>query len=209
MVHGLHWAVVVAVGQLVLVSCGEPHSIAIDCTPASPEELRNKQPEKLLWSSRDYQIQSQLMKLEITANKSKGYVRGVPDLAIRAYGGWLFGFDHGEWGGVLVYQSASGDIEILAEDNFYDIYSVPFGYVAFTSLNHLTLNEGKVYRVTQVRDRFRVEQSHVLPGAPRSVYLLKGGGILVQVDASKFGDRLESKTLLVGEDGSLRSITCN
>ena len=60
-------------------------------------------------------------------------------------GGWLLGFNFGEWGGGLVWLSEDGKQQKrLSDENVIEIIPYPTGAAVITGLTHLTRNRGEV-----------------------------------------------------------------
>jgi hypothetical protein len=68
-------------------------------------------------------------------------------------------------------------------------------------LAHLTMNNGVIYEVDEGRDgTWRSRAWRVLPGAPRSSWLVETGELLVNT--------VSGGSILISEDGSMRMAPC-
>ena len=102
----------------------------------------------------------------------------VPDYSLDAFGGHLFGTNHGEWIGELMFRdSDDGSLVTVLSENVHGIVQNPDGVFVFTGLAHLSLNEGYIYAIARRPDG-QVIASRLgrLPGAPSRVSQAKPNG---------------------------------
>lgn len=132
--------------------------------------------------------------------RADNMVQQIPDVAIKVEGGWLAGSDRGEWGGELVYISASGESTILYDANIVDIHQWGNQYVATAGLAHMGLNDGWLLRIEKHGPaRYSVTQWKRLPAAPFSSRLTEGSELVINT----YGG-----TVVVGEAGAMRMAQC-
>jgi len=200
MVYRLLSAIAVISGQLALVSCDGPRSIAIDCTPASHKDLRDRQSETL-----------PLPPTGSFASDPPSLSRHVRTAVISAFDGMLYGYDYGEWGGELVYRPATGELVILAHGSpIVDMYRMSYGYFATSQRHGGYPDKGKVYSVTRTEGKIDAYVSHELEGPLNSSRLLREGGILLEVVASRpVTDAQGLERFVLREDGALFRVTCS
>jgi hypothetical protein len=73
--------------------------------------------------------------------------------ALAVNGGFLVGFDAGEFGGALFWFNETGDKRVqLADVNIIGITELRVGVVALSGLAHMGMSEGKLLRVSRTRD---------------------------------------------------------
>jgi hypothetical protein len=105
---------------------------------------------------------------------------GAPRIVRRGRSGSLVGFDHGEWGGGLLWYSDGGSFrgELLGE-NVVELLAVTGGFIVLTGLSHLGSDVGHVTELVDTGTIFRIERSADLGSAPRAVVLEGDGAVLV------------------------------
>lgn len=72
---------------------------------------------------------------------------GQPDFGQAFGGGYLLGYDNGEWGGRIVYVVGNKVVREFPVENSFGFYPMPFGLVAITS--DFSSNEGMIYLIKQ------------------------------------------------------------
>jgi hypothetical protein len=84
-------------------------------------------------------------------------------------GGWLVGFDAGEFGGGLWWFSRDGSktIELLS-DNVHAIYEIKKTILILTGLSHMNLNFGHIYKLNDNADKPTVTSVVTLGGSPEA-----------------------------------------
>jgi len=76
-------------------------------------------------------------------------------------GGWLIGFDAGEWGGSLWSTNEDGSqTKNLLWNNVHALFQVPGGVIVLVGLAHMTLDEGKAIFVPS--SSWDTAEAHVL-----------------------------------------------
>jgi hypothetical protein len=95
-------------------------------------------------------------------------------------GGWLVGFDAGEFGGGLWWFSRDGSqtIELLSE-NVHAIYKVKTTILILTGLAHVSLNYGHLYKFNDIPDKASVTSVANLGGSPEASTLDAAGNIVI------------------------------
>lgn len=102
-----------------------------------------------------------------------------PDVAAKVGDSWLTGTNRGEWGGEMMALYQDGSTELILNENIEDIYSYgATGYVP-VGLAHLGMNNGVLYRATEIGKGFAVEPIYRLPGAPMSSWKINPQEILI------------------------------
>jgi hypothetical protein len=110
-----------------------------------------------------------------------------PQQAVRAFvatdGGFLVGYNSGEWGGGLYSYAKSGELlqEILV-DNVIRIVKLRDGYLVFTGIAHLFTDRGEVVFVKRDRDGWRIAHRLDLTGKPRAFLDESERSMLVATD---------------------------
>lgn len=130
----------------VLTSAPVPAGEAIRCANYSRHEWRvEASGDGVAFAAREAH-EADPLPFAIAASAREGtagtrHVRAVP-------GGFLVGFDAGEYGGALHWFSEGGARrQKLADGNVIAIAELRTGIVAFTGLAHLGMSEGKILRV--------------------------------------------------------------
>jgi len=91
-----------------------------------------------------------------------------PDFSVQAFGGKLLGFDHGEWGGKLVFDKGGKAVDVLNE-NVKAIVPMEQGVLVFTGLSHLSTNDGYIYLLEQAGSSFSLTGLQRLDGSPEEI----------------------------------------
>lgn len=109
--------------------------------------------------------------------------RALPALEVRDWigveGGFLVGYNSGEWGGGVLWYDSRGKLrQSITRENAVRIVETPHGILAFTGLAHLTVDEGHVLRLARVGGSWRARRLD-LPGSPRAIRIDSDGSILV------------------------------
>lgn len=128
--------------------------------------------------------------------------RAIPQVGLRVEGGWLVGSDHGEFGGELMLEPNRGPTTMVLNKNIIGIHVLSDGrIVAVTGLAHMGINDGSLYSIAcEPAKACSASAWKVLPGAPRSSWLIKSGELLVNT---------EGGSVLVAPDGTLRMADCH
>ena len=94
----------------------------------------------------------------------------VPEHSLAAFGGTLYGTDHGEWGGALMFQDGVGRVRTLLDENVRGIVKTASGEVTvFTGRAHVGKNRGAIYFDSARADRPRIAKLGHLPGQPSRI----------------------------------------
>lgn len=100
--------------------------------------------------------------------------------SVKVNGGWLVGYDAGEWGGKIWWRSAHGEEEEIAEDNLFAFIRSQDEVLALTGLAHLHVNEGALFRLVQDEvGTWKREHLMDLPSAPAALTVLPGDTLLL------------------------------
>ncbi len=136
----------------------------------------------------------------------------VPEHSLAAFGGTLYGTDHGEWGGALMFQDDVGRVRTLLDENVRGIVKTASGEVAvFTGLAHLYTNRGAIYFVSAGAETPRIVKLGHLPGEPSRITRGRDGEInfLVYADYSPRDQRRVYQCYaLLGNRTVTRSLEC-
>ncbi|MBB6343006.1 hypothetical protein HNP49_003194 [Pseudomonas fluvialis] len=152
---------------------------SIDCShveePISQEKLKYK-------SNKD-ELQSLSHTATIYSYGKNGQettsIEQSPQVAVKVWNGWLTGSDRGEWGGELVFVDASGNPEILLNDNIHDIYKTDNGAIVIAGLSHMLSNDGRIYLVTRNGASVDYRILFGLDGAPKESWMTSSGEIYI------------------------------
>jgi hypothetical protein len=106
-----------------------------------------------------------------------------PPLAVRDFlavpGGFLVGYNSGEFGGGLFRFNADGRfVEEMTSENVVRIVADPRGPIVFTGIAHLGVDRGEVLRISHWAGRWRVTRA-ALPSDPRAILAESDGSFLV------------------------------
>ncbi|MDT7526718.1 HEAT repeat domain-containing protein [Pseudidiomarina sp. GXY010] len=102
-----------------------------------------------------------------------------PNVAAKVGDSWLTGTNNGEWGGEMMAFYKDGSHEQVLWTNIEDIYSYGSTAYATTGLAHLGMNNGMLYRATEIAKGFAVEPIYRLPGAPMTSWKINPQEILI------------------------------
>ncbi len=103
----------------------------------------------------------------------------TPD-SLAVDGGWLVGWDYGEFGGGIAFRSHSGRLDTLLTENLHALILTRRGVRALVGLAHLSMDEGAVFALTRdTSGDWRASKVADLEGAPRAHVLLDGDTLLV------------------------------
>lgn len=105
---------------------------------------------------------------------------GPPRVVRQGKAGTLFGFNHGEWGGALLWYSDDGAFKAkLIDENVVELLATTEGFIVFTGLNHLGSDVGRATELVDTGSVFRTGRSVDLGSAPRAVASESDGTVLV------------------------------
>jgi hypothetical protein len=95
------------------------------------------------------------------------------------------GIDHGEWGGGLYYYSkgSSQSSYTILNENVHGIFSFNGSIYVLTGIAHLSINEGKLYRINKINNKWVVSESFELPEEPETYFVDKLGVYIVTFDS--------------------------
>ncbi|HEU4718034.1 MAG TPA: hypothetical protein VFU15_09380, partial [Bacteroidia bacterium] len=80
-----------------------------------------------------------------------------PVCSMRVNDGWLFGTDHGEWGGCLRFTDSLGRSTYeIASGNFKSIISVSGRFFVVEGLMHMSMSVGKIIELTEENGKWGV-----------------------------------------------------
>ena len=105
---------------------------------------------------------------------------------LASFGGHLLGTDHGEWGGVLVFEDADGAQTELLKDNVRGIVSYNGRVLVFTGLNHLDVARGDLYEAMPYRGVPRLKHLGYFPGTPTDVVSRRDGSVTFLMSGVRF-----------------------
>src|SRR5690606_1781139 len=82
-------------------------------------------------------------------------------------------------GGEMMAFYPDGSMELVLSENIEDIYS--YGSTAYVTagLAHLGMNDGILYRTTEIAKGFAIEPIYRLPGAPMSSWKINPQEIMI------------------------------
>jgi hypothetical protein len=115
-------------------------------------------------------------------------------------GGWLVGFNQGEFGGALYWLSRDGKRSYpISDHQIVDFFSLADGIYAIEGLAHLGNSRGSVLRITQPTHGapWQAQSVVTLPSAPYAVAVQRDGTALITLSYSlvSVGPDLKVKTL--------------
>jgi hypothetical protein len=106
--------------------------------------------------------------------------RGSPRMVGQARSGLLVGYNHGEWGGALLWCSEDGSVRReLLDDNIVEIVPTTEGFIVLAGLTHLGGDRGRVVELVDEGTGFHVGRMTELGGAPRAAAMEPSGATLV------------------------------
>jgi hypothetical protein len=171
----------------------------IDCSrteePLSQEKLKLKNNEhalKRLSHTTTVYSYGQNGRQAITIEQS-------PHVAVKMGDGWLTGSNRGEWGGELVFVDASGNSEILLNDNIHDIYKTDNGTIVVAGLSHLASNSGRIFLVTKNGSSINYRILFGLDAAPEESWMADSGDLYIN---TSYG------ATILKSDGTLQRALC-
>jgi len=95
-------------------------------------------------------------------------------------GGWLLGFDAGEFGGGLWSADSSGNTHELSHENVHGLIDTPQGVMVFVGLAHMGLDSGNVLIVPHTAtSKAEVKTLAKLDGAPEALTRISSDTALV------------------------------
>jgi hypothetical protein len=105
---------------------------------------------------------------------------GPPLVVRRGRSGVLFGFNHGEWGGSLLWYSENATFKReLLDENVVEVLPVANGFTIFTGLSHLGSDTGRATEITDTGTSYELGRSADLGSAPCAVVGESTGAVLV------------------------------
>ena len=118
------------------------------------------------FSNRPYTSQ---LPFEIIVSEGENGLVGDRQI-LRVTDGWLIGFDAGEWGGALWWFNEDGaNRRKLLEENVRGLIETRWGILVLTGLAHLSLDQGKVFRLHHSGvGEWEPDQTALLDGAPQT-----------------------------------------
>jgi hypothetical protein len=115
-------------------------------------------------------------------------------------GGWLVGFNEGEFGGALYWFSRDGERSYpISDHQIVDFFSLADGIYAIEGLDHLGNSRGSVLHITQPKRGapWQAQSVVTLPSAPYAVAVQRDGTALITLSYSlvSVGADLKLETL--------------
>jgi hypothetical protein len=103
--------------------------------------------------------------------------------SLEAFGGYLLGFNNGEWGGSLAHLDSHGSRRELIGENVVGLYRLTAGVVVITGLAHMGLQYGRIYSIIAGGEGKvpAVRLLHDLEGAPATLRQRSSGEIDVRI----------------------------
>lgn len=109
---------------------------------------------------------------------------GAPRVVRRGRSGMLFGFNHGEWGGALLWYADDGTLKRkLLEDNIVDVLPAPRGFIVLVGLNHLDIDTGRAIELIDSGTSYSLGRTSDLGSAPNAAIIDSSGAILLATTA--------------------------
>ncbi len=106
---------------------------------------------------------------------------------LQVRGGWMVGYDHGEWGGSLSFVSPGGESkDLVSDDNIRAIVDTSMGTVAVAGLGHLSLDHGRLYRISRGTGEWEAQMLLELPARPRWIGLDPAENLVVDTSYGTF-----------------------
>jgi hypothetical protein len=103
-----------------------------------------------------------------------------PRVAQLGRAGVLLGYNHGEWGGSLLWCSTAGLVQReLLDDNIVAILPVDGRFVVLAGVSHLGLDRGRVLELADGLGGFKPLRTTELGSAPTAGAVEPSGGILI------------------------------
>ncbi len=98
------------------------------------------------------------------------------------FGGTLFGYDHGEFGGGLLFADRQNNTHRILDENIVGIYSSNSDIFVFTGISHLSITKGAIYKIDLNQKHFPLAQKiGKLSGKPYKIIPSKDKGIVFRV----------------------------
>ena len=172
---------------------------SIDCTHAEDPISQ----EKLIYKNNKDELQGLSHTATIYSYGKNGQettsIEQLPQVAVKVWNGWLTGSDRGEWGGELVFVDASGNPEILLNDNIHNIYKTDNGAIVIAGLSHMLSNNGRIYLITKNGTSVDYRILFGLDGAPEESWMTSAGEIYIN---TSYG------ASVLKTDGTLERVLC-
>jgi len=103
-----------------------------------------------------------------------------PRVARQGQAGVLLGYNHGEWGGSLLWCAPDGTVRSeLLNDNVVAILPNADRFVVFAGLSHQGLDQGRVLELVDAADGFHAARTTELGRAPTAAVIEPLGAVLV------------------------------
>jgi hypothetical protein len=100
--------------------------------------------------------------------------------SVSAAGGWLVGYNHGEFGGDILWRPQHGGEITIAKDNLVAFVPVAGGLLGLAGLAHLGINEGRLLAFHRgPDDTWKITTLMALGAEPRAYSLLARDTLLV------------------------------
>src|SRR5215469_6077769 len=104
---------------------------------------------------------------------------------LRTAGGWLVGFDAGEFGGGLWWFNNKGDKnQKLLPENVHAIYHTRDGVFVLVGLAHLSLDGGEIYQFSETAEEVRVTLVADLGSSPEASTVDSAGRFIIATPKS-------------------------
>jgi len=117
---------------------------------------------------------------KVPAGISVSQQLGLPRVVQRGRSGLLLGFNHGEWGGALLWYADDGALkQKLLEENIVELLPTATGFTIFAGLSHLGSDTGSAKELVDSGSLYRLGRSADLGSAPRAMVTEQGGSVLV------------------------------
>jgi hypothetical protein len=105
---------------------------------------------------------------------------GRPRIVQRGRSGILLGFNHGEWGGALLWYGNDGAFKRkLVDDNIVALWPTATGFTVYAGLSHLGSDTGRAMELVDSGSQYSVARSADLGSAPRAMVAETGGATVV------------------------------
>lgn len=103
-----------------------------------------------------------------------------PRVARQGQAGVLLGYNHGEWGGSLLWCSLDGTVRReLLDDNVVAVVPNADRFVVLAGLSHQGLDQGRVLELVDAADGFYAARTTELGRAPTAAVVEPSGAVLV------------------------------
>lgn len=87
--------------------------------------------------------------------------------------GLLIGYNHGEWGGELIYKTEKTEF-VIKEGNIISIFELNGKIYFLEGLAHLSTNYGEIYEVEYFNKKFNYKKKLELPDEPQVFQIVNG-----------------------------------